>query len=91
MRISEFEEKVRIIHTVSILFNTPMNKTKLKKLIDTVFETEGYWVDNFEYPICLKIKGDFTGLRQGTDEEIETKIAFILDDRNYILYKNVYC
>ena len=41
MRISEFEEKVRIAHEVSVLFSNLMNKTKLKKLIDTIFKTEG--------------------------------------------------
>lgn len=41
MRISEFEEKVRIAHEVSVLFSNSMNKTKLKKLIDAIFKTEG--------------------------------------------------
>lgn len=86
MRISEFEEKVRIAHEVSILFSNSMNKTKLKKLIDTIFKTEGIWVDNFEYIIIEEICGDITGMRQGTGDLIKTRVSFMLDDRNYILY-----
>ena len=86
MRISEFEEKVRIAHEVSVLFNSSMNKTKLKKLIDTIFKTEGTWIDNFEYVIIEEICGDITGMRQGTDDLIKTRVSFMLDDRNYILY-----
>lgn len=86
MRISEFEEKVRIAHGVSVLFSNSMNKTKLKKLIDTIFKTEGTWVDNFEYVIIEEICGDVTGMRQGTDDLIKTRVSFMLDDRNYILY-----
>lgn len=86
MRISEFEEKARIAHEISVLFNKSMNKTKLKKLIDTIFKTEGTWVDNFEYVIIEQICGDITGMRQGTDNLIKTRVSFMLDDRNYILY-----
>ena len=63
-----------------------MNKTKLKKLIDAIFKTEGIWVDNFEYVIIEEICGDITGMRQGTDDLIKTRASFMLDDRNYILY-----
>ncbi len=41
MRTTEFVEKVRIIHIVSELFNNVMNKTKVKKLVDAIFETSG--------------------------------------------------
>ena len=86
MRISEFEEKVRIAYEVSALFSNSMNKTKLKKLIDTIFKTEGSWVDNFEYVIIEEICGDITGMRQGTGDLVKTRVSFMLDDRNYILY-----
>ena len=86
MRISEFEEKVRIAHEISVLFSNSMNKIKLKKVIDTIFKTEGTWVDNFEYVIIEEICGDITGMRQGTSDLIKTRVSFMLDDRNYILY-----
>ena len=41
MRATEFVEKVRIIHIVSEIFNNVMNKTKVKKLVDAIFETSG--------------------------------------------------
>lgn len=86
MRATEFIEKVRIIHIISEIFNNVMNKTKVKKLVDAVFETSGEWVDNFEYVIYQKICGDITGLRQGTADALNMRISFILDDCNYILY-----
>ena len=86
MRISEFEEKARITHEVSVLFSNSMNKIKLKKLIDTIFKTEGVWVDSFEYVIIEEICGDITGMRQDTSDLIKTRVSFMLDDRNYILY-----
>lgn len=86
MRATEFVEKVRIIHVISEIFNNVMNKTKVKKLVDAVFETSGEWIANFEYVIYQKICGDLTGLRQGTDEALNMRISFILDDRNYIIY-----
>ncbi len=86
MRATEFVEKIRIIHSVSNLFSSTMNKTKMKKLVDAVFETTGEWVDNFEYIIYERICGDLTGLRQGTADELSMKISFMLDDLNNILY-----
>ena len=90
MRASEFHEKVRIINGTSKIFNKTMTKNKMMELVNLVFETEGICVDNFEYVVELKISGDLTGYRQGTGEEVVTKIGFILDDRKYILCKSVY-
>ena len=86
MRVSKLHEKIRIIYRTSEIFSKTMSKTKMKSLVDAVFETEGIWIDKFEYVIYLKIKGDLTGYLQGTDEEIKTKVGFLLDSRNYVLY-----
>ena len=87
MRASEFKEKKRIIYNISKIFSSSISKNKMKQLVDTVFETEGIWIDKFEYVIHIKICGDLTGYLQGTSEELDTKVGFILDERNYILCK----
>ena len=87
MRATEFQSKLKIVYEISKIFNNSMTKQKMKSLVDVIFNTEGEWVDNFYYVISIKVKGDLTGYMQGTDNELETKVGFLLDDRKYILNK----